>query len=125
MERCKIQSYEFDKLLIQPGYLFGNGYKIVVASNFSQNYLSTLDVKVFIENFSSIFKRGRAKQIAEFFELIENVKFVRELLNNTIDYTYESYKENNKLYLRILKNLGRGDRISRGYFHSSLFYWQL
>ena len=108
MERCKIQSYEFDKLLIQPGYLFGNGYKIVVASNFSQNYLSTLDVKVFIENFSSIFKRGRAKQIAEFFELIENVKFVRELLNNTIDYTYESYKENNKLYLRILKNLGRG-----------------
>ncbi len=98
LERCKLQIEELDNFAKQNGFLYGDGYTITIASNFSQNYLSNLDVKVFVENFSSIFKRGRAKQVAELFELIEKIKYSRELLNNMIDKVDERYKEQSKIY---------------------------
>jgi hypothetical protein len=104
-DRCKIQNEELEKFSEEKGWLFGDGYKIIIASNFSQTYLSGLDIKVFIENFSSIFETGRAKQIALLFEVIENVKYGRELLNNITDVTFKNYQENNKIYNDNLDNL--------------------
>ena len=98
LERCKLQIKELDNFAQQEGFLYGDGYTVNITSNFSENYLSNLDVKVFVENFSSVFKRKRATQVAELFELIERIKYARELLNNMIIKVDDRYKEQSKIY---------------------------
>ncbi|MBL0200394.1 MAG: hypothetical protein IPP81_09550 [Chitinophagaceae bacterium] len=98
LDRCKLQIEELENFTKQKGFLHGQGFTIVMASNFSQTYLSNLDVKVFVENFSSIFKRGRAKQVAELFELIERIKFSKERLDEVVAKVDERYKDEKKIY---------------------------
>jgi hypothetical protein len=78
--------------------LHGENYNISIKSNFGQNYLSTLDIKTFIENFSSFFSKTRAGEISDFFEIVETVKTQKETAKEQIKTYYSNYDENLKKY---------------------------
>jgi len=104
---CEKQYLIMENFKDHKGFLYGEDYKISIKSNFSQNYLSSLDVSVFIENFSSTFKKSRASEISQIFEIVETVKTSKETFKEQISYYYSRYDEYFKLYNENLDNLRR------------------
>jgi hypothetical protein len=98
LESCRKQYLLLEPFSSQKGFLHGENYNISVKSNFAQNYLSTLDIKIFIENFSSFFNKTRAQEIADFFEIVETVKTSKETAKEQIKTYYSNYDENLKKY---------------------------
>jgi len=98
LESCQTQYVLLGDFSKQKGFLHGENYKISIKSNFGQNYLSTLDIKTFIENFSSIFKKERAQEISDLFEIVETVKTSKDAFKEQIKVYYSSYNENLKKY---------------------------
>ena len=105
LKSCKKQHLLLETFSTHKGFLHGENYNISIKSNFGQNYLSTLDVKTFIENFSSIFKKTRAQEIADLFEIVETVKASKETFKEQIKVYYSSYDENLKKYNENLDGL--------------------
>lgn len=66
LQSCNRQSKEFENILTQKGYLHGENYIIPNKSNFGQNYLTGLDISVFIENFSANFKKTDPMKFVSF-----------------------------------------------------------
>ena len=105
LESCQKQHLLLEDFSTHKGFLHGENYNISIKSNFGQNYLSTLDVKTFIENFSSILKKNRAQEISDLFEIVETVKTSKETFKEQIKIYYSSYDENLKKYNENLDSL--------------------
>lgn len=98
LNSCKTQYLILEKFSSQKGYLHDEGYTIQIKSNFAQNYLSNIDVKVFIENYSSLFKRNRAQEISDLLELVEAVRMAKQTSQDQMKSFYPTYEENLKKY---------------------------
>lgn len=98
LESCKKQYLLLEPFSSQKGFLHGENYNILIKSNFGQNYLSTLDIKTFIENFSSFFNKTRPGEISDFFEIVETVKTQKDTAKEQIKIYYSNYDENLKKY---------------------------
>jgi len=105
LKTCKKQYEEYEKFDEQKGYLFGEDYNIAVASSYSQNYLVNLDLNIFIENFSSLFRKNRASEISQLFESVEQVRATKEFLKENQKLTYEGYSKNLDIYNEHLDKL--------------------
>lgn len=105
LESCKIQYVVLENFKEQKGFLHGENYHISIKSNFGQNYLSTLDIKTFIENFSSLFNKTRAEEISDLFELVETVKTSKDTFKEQFKAYYSNYEENLKKYNENLDGL--------------------
>lgn len=98
LKSCQKQYLLLEPFSSQKGFLHGENYNISIKSNFGQTYLSTLDIKTFIENFSSFFNKTRAEEISDFFEIVETVKTSKETAKEQIGTYYSNYDENLKKY---------------------------
>lgn len=102
---CKIQYQELEKFPLQKGYLNGGDYTITVKTNYGLKYLANLDINVFIDNFSSLFKKNRAAEVSQLLEIVEQVKSDRESIKELIDFTYLKYSESFDIYNENLDSL--------------------
>jgi hypothetical protein len=107
LESCQKQYTLLGDFSKQKGFLHGENYSISIKSNFGQNYLSTLDIKTFIEYFSSILKKERAQEISDLFEIVETVKTSKENFKDQLIIYYSSYNENLKKYNENIDNLSK------------------
>ncbi len=104
---CEKQSKVFEQFSTEKGLIEGSNFNIKVVPNFNQNYLSGIDVSIFIENFSLFFNKGRARQISSFFEIVESVKYSKVALKETIGMALSSYQKSLVVYNQNLHNLER------------------
>lgn len=97
LSSCKLQHQELLKFDEQKGFLNGDNYTVIIKSNYAHNYLSKIDLKEFIENFSTI-RVKRAQEISDFFEIVETVRIVNELFKDQYKMFYSSYEKNLEIY---------------------------
>ncbi|MDP4265557.1 MAG: hypothetical protein Q8941_23740, partial [Bacteroidota bacterium] len=107
LKLCKKQRDVFEAFSKESGFTHGNNFNISTVPNFSHNYLTSVDVNVFIENFSLFFSKKRATQISEFFELVETVKSSKAALRENINMAFSSYNSNLITYNQNLHSLER------------------
>ncbi|MEJ8841503.1 hypothetical protein WG954_03855 [Lacibacter sp. H375] len=105
LESCRKQYLLLEPLTKQKGFLEGENYNVFVKSNFGQHYLSSIDIKTFIDNFSSFFSKRRPQEIADFFEIVETVRAVKDTSKEQITIYQSSYDENLKKYNENLNEL--------------------
>ena len=105
LKSCEKQYLEFEKFPTQVGYLNGDNYTVSIASSYSHNFLAKTDITVFIENFSSIWHKGRAKEISQLFEYVEKVVVVKQTLKEVVAFTHKMYSENFHVYNENLDNV--------------------
>ena len=102
---CKKQHDAFKIFSDQKGFLHGLDFEIAFVSNFAQNYLSSLDIQVFTNNFSIAFNKRRAKHISKLFEIIEITKSETVFLKEILKLIFERYAKHEKDYQEHLDNL--------------------
>lgn len=105
LNSCKKQYDGLDSFSNHKGFLHGEDYKIILKSNFGQSYLANLDVSIFIENFSSIFKKARATEISHIFEIVASVKNSKESFKEQMSFFYSKYDDWFQIYNDHLENL--------------------
>lgn len=105
LNSCQQQYLSLEKFVGQKGFSEGENIYFSIIANFGQNYLSTLDIKTFIENFSSFRMKNRAKEIADLFQIVENIKVSKETFKEQVKVYYTSYEKAHEKYNENLDGL--------------------
>jgi hypothetical protein len=102
---CEKQYDQFKIFSAEKGFSDGADYQITLVSNFALQYLTSLDVTIFIKNFSSLTSRKRAIEISNFLEIVELIKENKSTLQKSISMAFDSYSENLAIYNKNIHEL--------------------
>jgi hypothetical protein len=110
---CKRQHREYTKFFQQKGFLEGDDFTIPVVPNPTKNYLASLDLHAFTNNFSAPLIKKRAKCISKLFKIIAMVEYDATSLTDSLKVLTDRYAQHEARYQQNLDAL-------RKYFDDNL-----
>ena len=105
IDSCKRQYKTFINPTAEQKVLEGEDFVIRIVPNSSLSYLSSIDKKDFIINFSSIFNKKRPKVISKLFYIIESVKVVNDETPKGIIILFDKYSVQEHIFQEHLDEL--------------------
>jgi len=103
---CSRKQYkEFGRFSQQADLLHGGDYTIPIVANLPKNYLTSLELHTFVDNFASVYIRKRAKCISTLFKIVAMVELDSAIFKENQKLLFERYTQHEALYQKNLDDL--------------------